>query len=464
MAAPLTRFEVGHLYSNDDISSSLGVGNAGGIRPHLTADGIVRRLVLMTALPKARVAVENPYHDRVEGDVLIYTGAGLQGDQEPAGLNRRLAEQAQARFPVWCFRQEFSRRDKRTGKNRWRYLGLLMLLRYYQEQQVDFAGSPRSVWVFEFGIVPEPASIAADDDSAITAELFTQTVFGAGLDRTPVAAEASTGNIDGQVLERLRGRMLALDPKEFEFLIRSMLVASGYESVVVTRFSQDGGIDVNAAFGPSGWPVRSCRVQVQAKRWLHTVGRKEVAELRGSLGWDGVGCLITTSHFSKAAVAEALEAGKGRSPSSMVGNSLNCSHRSTLPRSLTSNLLYNRLNYYLRLHNKKLPGKPDIVLARHKKLVFIHGCFWHRHGVCRTLSIPKNNSDFWARKFEDNVRRDCAKIAAVRDAGWGVLIIWECETKDRDKLEQTLRAFMKEGDKVATGQAGKGVSRKRNDK
>jgi len=185
-----------------------------------------------------------------------------------------------------------------------------MLLRYYQEHQVDSAGSPRSVWVFEFCIVPEPASVAVDSDAAISAGIFTEAARGVVLDRTPVAVEGPTGKADEQVLERLRGRMLALDPRGFEFLIQSVLIASGYESVAVTRYSQDGGIDVNAAFGPPGWPVRSCRVQVQAKRWLHTVGRKEVAELRGSLGWDGIGCLVTTSHFSKAAVAEATEPGK----------------------------------------------------------------------------------------------------------------------------------------------------------
>lgn len=310
MAVPLTRFEVGQFYSNDDISCSLGVGNAGGIRPHVDTDGVVRRLVLMTAVPEARVTAENPYHDRVEGDVLIYTGAGRQGDQEPAGLNRRLAEQEQARFPVWCFRQEYSRRDKSTGKNRWRFLGLLMLLRYYQEQQIDTAGSPRAVWVFEFGIASGPASIAVGEDTAITAAMFAQPAVDAVIDRTPVVVEEPAEDADEQALERLRSRMLALDPRAFEFLIRSVLVASGYESVAVTRYSQDGGIDVNAAFGPSGWPVRSHRVQVQAKRWLHTVGRKDVAELRGSLGPDGIGCLVTTSHFSKAAVSEASEPGK----------------------------------------------------------------------------------------------------------------------------------------------------------
>src|SRR5262249_32465749 len=128
----------------------------------------------MTAVHEARVAAENPYHDRVEGDVLIYTGAGLQGHQEPTGLNHRLVEQAQTRFTVWCFRQELSRRDKRTGKKRWRFLGLLLLLRYYQEHQIDSAGSLRVVWVFEFGIAPEPASVDVDRDFAITADLFVQ--------------------------------------------------------------------------------------------------------------------------------------------------------------------------------------------------------------------------------------------------------------------------------------------------
>ena len=86
--------------------------------------------------------------------------------------------------------------------------------------------------------------------------------------------------------------------------------------MAVTRISQDGGIDVVASFGQFGWPVEGWQVQVQAKRWLHTVGRKEVAELRGSLKPHGLGCLITTSHFSKAALTEASEMGK--SPITLV--------------------------------------------------------------------------------------------------------------------------------------------------
>ena len=117
MAPSLIAFQVGELYSNELIGQSLGVGNAGGIRPNLNSDGSIRRLVLLTALPSAKIAAENPYHDRLEGDILIYTGKGLRGDQEPGGLNKRLVEQLNSHFPVWCFQQVFSRRDKPTGRS-----------------------------------------------------------------------------------------------------------------------------------------------------------------------------------------------------------------------------------------------------------------------------------------------------------------------------------------------------------
>jgi DNA mismatch endonuclease, patch repair protein len=116
-------------------------------------------------------------------------------------------------------------------------------------------------------------------------------------------------------------------------------------------------------------------------------------------------------------------------------------NKDSKPEKLVRSVLH-CLGHRFRLHGKNLPGKPDIVLGRHKKIVFVHGCFWHRHGVCRRLSIPKSNPRFWMRKFADNVRRDSEKIAALRRCGWDVLIVWECETKDRAKLERTLRRFM----------------------
>jgi restriction endonuclease Mrr len=105
-------------------------------------------------------------------------------------------------------------------------------------------------------------------------------------------------------------RLLALSPQEFEHFIHKVLIGTGFENVIVTRHSQDGGIDVNAHASQAMWPIRNMLVQVQAKRWLHTVGRKEVAELRGSLQPFARGAVVTTSHFSRAAITEAQEAGK----------------------------------------------------------------------------------------------------------------------------------------------------------
>jgi len=307
----MNTFQVDDLYSNDTIGSLLGVGNAGGIRPKLNTDGSIRRLVILTALPTAKVAAENPYHDRVEGNVLIYTGKGLRGDQELGGLNKRLTEQFEKRFPVWCFQQTASRRDKTVGKERWKFLGLLSLIRFHRENQLDADGQFRSVWLFEFDIAGEPANIAVNDDVVSAEQAFLHSMSGRSSDATDrLLADEVSDPATEVALERLRGWLLAQHPREFEFIVKRAFDAAGYRDVAVTRYSQDGGIDVVAHFGDWGWPVHTRQVQVQAKRWLHTVGRKEVAELRGSIDPYGLGCLITTSHFSRAAVAEACDAGK----------------------------------------------------------------------------------------------------------------------------------------------------------
>jgi len=115
---------------------------------------------------------------------------------------------------------------------------------------------------------------------------------------------------DAVLIESIRAQLLGVNPQRFEHVVREALQHSGFQSVVVTRFSQDGGIDVNAVAGPAMWPLRDLLIQLQAKRWLHTVGRKEVAELRGSLQPFARGAVVTTSHYSRAAIAEASEAGK----------------------------------------------------------------------------------------------------------------------------------------------------------
>lgn len=90
-----------------------------------------------------------------------------------------------------------------------------------------------------------------------------------------------------------------------------------------------------------------------------------------------------------------------------------------------------RAGFRFRLHGAKLPGKPDIVLAKHRAAIFVHGCFWHRHAGCRNSSVPKSNADFWEAKFARNVERDAANIEALVSSGWRVCIVWECAIRQR---------------------------------
>lgn len=82
-----------------------------------------------------------------------------------------------------------------------------------------------------------------------------------------------------------------------------------------------------------------------------------------------------------------------------------------------------------RLHSGKLPGKPDLVFPRYKVVVFVHGCFWHRHEGCKIATTPKSNTEFWLAKFERNKNRDREVIEAIRQSGWKVIVVWECQLK-----------------------------------
>lgn len=145
------------------------------------------------------------------------------------------------------------------------------------------------------------------------AELLAGRTQAAAPDDQEVVTGPSATAVDGTdfaKLEAVRKRLLSVHPKDFEGLIAQLLVQSGFEDVQITRYSQDGGIDLSARPGRRCWPMRQAFLQVQAKRWIHTVGRKEVAELRGSLQPHANGCVVTTSHFSRAALNEAGEIGK----------------------------------------------------------------------------------------------------------------------------------------------------------
>lgn len=96
-----------------------------------------------------------------------------------------------------------------------------------------------------------------------------------------------------------------------------------------------------------------------------------------------------------------------------------------------------RLGLRYRLGGSGLPGRPDLVFPRHKAVVFVHGCFWHRHAGCKVASTPKSNSDFWSAKFQKNVERDSAVSSELKALGWKVLVVWECELSAKSRLEPT---------------------------
>jgi DNA mismatch endonuclease (patch repair protein) len=106
--------------------------------------------------------------------------------------------------------------------------------------------------------------------------------------------------------------------------------------------------------------------------------------------------------------------------------------------------LAHRFGYRFRLHVKELAGKPDIVRKRQKQAIFVHGCFWHQHSDPKCLDgrLPKSNRQYWVPKLERNVSRDALAVAALKKAGWKVLVVWECETKNEAKLERKLLRFL----------------------
>jgi DNA mismatch endonuclease, patch repair protein len=97
-----------------------------------------------------------------------------------------------------------------------------------------------------------------------------------------------------------------------------------------------------------------------------------------------------------------------------------------------------RLGFRFRLHEKRLPGRPDIVLPRYKVVVLVHGCFWHRHRGCRIASDPKSHKKFWQQKFAANVARDARVRRLLRRLGWRVLIVWECQVSTGKRATATL--------------------------
>jgi restriction endonuclease Mrr len=299
----VTEFKVGERYTNDQIRFALNVENLGGIRPSVDEKKNLNHLVILTTTDHYEKNIsDNPYHDRIENNVLIYTAQGRTGDQEINGRNRRIVEQYASPIPFYGFSNE--------GRQTYIFLGLLELLRHFQEYQIDRKNILRKVWIFEFFIHDEipivPINLAKDQISSI----FRDSRRIRDVDheeREVVVLEAPKEVIEAAEYEaeEIRSHLLKINPYRFESLVRDVVESNGFINVTVTPPSQDGGIDVNAYVSESNYFFSKTHVQFQVKRWRHSVGSVEINNFRGALHTTAKGVFVTTSHFTKAAIQES---------------------------------------------------------------------------------------------------------------------------------------------------------------
>ncbi len=122
---------------------------------------------------------------------------------------------------------------------------------------------------------------------------------------------------------------------------------------------------------------------------------------------------------------------------------MSCIHgKDTKPEEIVRKYLFSK-GFRYRKNDARLPGKPDVVLPKYKTVIFINGCFWHKHDGCRYFSWPKNNAAFWKEKILGNVERDQKNQENLRNLGWRVLVVWECELKKESRM-QTLERLEKD--------------------
>lgn len=115
-------------------------------------------------------------------------------------------------------------------------------------------------------------------------------------------------------------------------------------------------------------------------------------------------------------------------------------NRDTKPEMIVRRFLH-KYGFRYRLHDKRLSGKPDIVMAKYKVLIFIHGCFWHSHNGCKFARIPASNTDYWLPKLMNNMIKDEGNIQKLQKEGWRVIVVWECELKG-EKTNSTLKSLI----------------------
>jgi hypothetical protein len=262
----------------------------------------------MTAAEESgKLSAENPYHDRIEGNILIYTAQGREGDQALTGRNKRLIEQYTVPTPFFGFAN--------IGRQTYRFLGLLELLRHYQESQTDTKGTLRKVWLFEFRIHDQPDVIPLDNAQSISASLLDESrrnspLGGSEREVVPLPQVGQEVVETPVEVEAVRARFFQFAPYDFEHFMKLVLERSGFVRVSVTRASGDGGIDLEAYVDEKNEFFSGTHVQAQVKRWRHAVGSPEINSFRGALSTTAKGVFVTTSHFTRAALVEARHDGK----------------------------------------------------------------------------------------------------------------------------------------------------------
>jgi Restriction endonuclease len=281
----------------------LNVENLGGIRPSVDANKNLNHLVILTTTEQyAKNIAENPYHDRIENNILIYTAQGRTGDQEISGRNKRIIEQYSAPIPFYGFSNE--------GRQKYTFPGLLELLRHFQEYQIDKKNILRKVWVFEFYIHDEIPTVPIQNAKDLIVAIFKESRKIREIEREE--REVILSEVQQKVYEtanceteEIRSYLLRINPYRFEFLVKDVVASNGFINVTVTTPSQDGGIDVNGYVAESNYFFSRTHVQFQVKRWRHSVGSVEINNFRGALHTTAKGIFVTTSHFTKAAMQEA---------------------------------------------------------------------------------------------------------------------------------------------------------------
>lgn len=220
-AEPTDSFAVGQVYTHDAMRSALNVGNLGGIRPSVDAQGRLKHIAIITSDEDcARSISRNPYADRIEDNVLTFTAAGREGNQALSGMNKRLVEQYEIPTPFFGFAN--------MGRQTYRFLGLLELLRHYPDVQADRTGKLRKVWMFEFRIHSLPTVVQIQQARDVVEVLFRKPRPEARSADDQETCPSEVRTQDSLRIESIRSQMLSIAPRDFEHLVAKLFAASGF--------------------------------------------------------------------------------------------------------------------------------------------------------------------------------------------------------------------------------------------